>query len=63
MTEQDLVNLKAAYASGVKMVREGDTWIEYQSAQDMRNAIKYAEAELGKVTRPKTQYVTTSQGY
>lgn len=46
-TLDQLNNLKKAYARGVLRVREGDTWIEYQSMQQMRKAIADIEAELG----------------
>jgi hypothetical protein len=31
----------------VLRVREGDTWVEYQSMSDMRQAILSIESELG----------------
>lgn len=50
-----LAKLKAAYARGVLRVREGDTWVEYQSMKDMRAAINDIEAELGieRDSRPR----------
>lgn len=46
-THDDLANLKKAYARAVLRVREGDTWVEYQSMSHMRQAIADMEAELG----------------
>ncbi|SEG12512.1 phage head-tail joining protein [Marinobacterium lutimaris] len=46
-TTDQLANLKKAYARGVLRVREGDTWIEYQSMKQMREAIELMETELG----------------
>ena len=48
MTKSDLEELEKAYYRGVLKVREGDTWIEYQSMKDMRIAIRDAKAELSK---------------
>jgi ERCC4-type nuclease len=46
-THEQLASLKKAYARGVLRVREGDTWVEYQSMKQMREAIALMEAELG----------------
>lgn len=46
MTPQLLEKLKKAYYSGVLEVREGDSWLRYQSASSMRRAIEDAENEL-----------------
>lgn len=46
-TTDQLANLKKAYARGILRVREGDTWVEYQSMKDMRIAIANMESELG----------------
>nr|WP_067285748.1 hypothetical protein [Marinobacterium profundum] len=45
-TLDQLASLKKAYARGVLRVREGDTWVEYQSMVQMRRAIADMEAEL-----------------
>lgn len=45
-TLDDLAALKKAYARGVLRVREGETWVEYQSMVQMRRAIADIEAEL-----------------
>lgn len=45
-TLDQLASLKKAYARGVLKVREGDSWVEYQSMKDMRIAIGEMEAEI-----------------
>lgn len=40
-THEQLANLKKAYARGVMRVREGDTWVEYQSMRQMAQAITH----------------------
>ena len=54
-TLEDLAALKKAYARGVLRVREGDTWIEYQSMREMKIAIDLIETELNveRATRPR----------
>jgi len=63
MTTSDLENLKKAYYRGVLKVREGDTWIEYQSMKDMRIAISDAEAEISNSKPSGSRIVTVSNGY
>lgn len=47
MWTQDLLDkLKVNYASGVLRVREGDSWLEYQTSDQMLEAINRIEAEL-----------------
>jgi hypothetical protein len=46
-TTDQLASLKKACARGVLRVREGDTWVEYQSLKQMRETIAMIEAELG----------------
>ena len=61
---QDLLNkLKTAYYTGVLKVREGDTWLEYNSMKEMRIAIADAEAELAGGKPKGTRLVSTSKGY
>ena len=63
MTQTQLDKLKNAYARGVLKVREGDTWIEYQSMKEMRIAIQDIQTEIAG-TKPKgARLVTTSKGY
>ena len=65
MTQEMLDRLKKAYYSGVLKVREGDTWVEYQSLKQMRVAMQDAENELaGEGKTPKgTRLARTSKGY
>lgn len=63
-TQDQLTKLKAAYARGVLRVREGDTWVEYQSMSSMRQAINDMESEISTGGRPKgTRLATVSKGY
>lgn len=58
MYTYDMLNrLKAAYARGVQRVREGDTWVEYQSMSHMRQAIADIEAELQRGNKKRPQGV------
>lgn len=61
----DLANLEKAYARGVLRVREGETWVEYQSADDLWNAIQRLRSELGvEGKRPSgTRRVSVNKGY
>jgi hypothetical protein len=63
MTATDLDKLKKAYYRGVLKVREGDTWVEYQSMKDMRIAINDAEAELANLKPTGARLVRTNKGY
>lgn len=56
-TLDQLASLKKAYARGVLRVREGDTWVEYQSMTQMKNAIELIERELGIVNENKPRGV------
>lgn len=65
MAEQEqLKKLEAAYYSGVLKVREGDTWVEYQTATQMKTAIDDLRNKLSS-TKPKgTRFVRfTNKGY
>lgn len=62
-TQTQLDALKDAYFQGVLKVREGDTWIEYQSMKDMRIAIADAETELANSKPTGARVVSTSTGY
>lgn len=63
MTQFDLDELKKAYFRGILKVREGDTWLEYQSMKDMRIAISDAEREMSGFKPSGTRIVRTSNGY
>lgn len=63
-TQAELDRLKKAYRSGVLKIREGDTWIEYQSMRQMKLAIDDMEAELAGYNKPRgTRVARTSKGY
>lgn len=67
MTQEELDRLRKAYYSGVLKVREGDTWVEYQSLKQMRVAMRDAENELangGEGKAPQgTRLARTGKGY
>jgi len=62
-TQAQLTELKNSYARGILKIREGDTWIEYQSMKEMRTAIQDIEAELTGSKPSGSRLVTTSKGY
>ena len=64
-TASQLQKLKDAYSRGVLEVREGDSWIKFQSLSDIRQAIKDIEQELdGSNAAPKgPRLVSIKQGY
>ncbi len=62
-TQLHLNELKDAYARGVLKVREGDTWVEYQSMKDMRIAISEIEKQLSNNRPSGSRLVSTSKGY
>lgn len=66
-TIEQLDNLKAAYASGVLKVRNGDDWVEYNSMREMRLAIIDMEADIKASStggRPRgPQRVMINRGY
>ncbi|AUR84115.1 head completion adaptor [Vibrio phage 1.049.O._10N.286.54.B5] len=66
-TTEQLTDLKAAYASGVLKVRNGDDWLEYNSMREMRLAIQDIEADIAAAAaggKPSgTRLVSVSRGY
>ncbi|AHK11736.1 head-tail connector [Shewanella sp. phage 1/44] len=66
-TLEQLAALKAAYASGVLKVRNGDDWLEYNSMREMRLAISDITAEIAAANaggKPSgTRLVSVSRGY
>jgi len=62
-TQSQLNELKEAYSRGVLKIREGDTWVEYQSMKEMRNAIAEIEKELSGSRPMGSRLVSTSKGY
>jgi hypothetical protein len=63
MTLDQLNRLKESYASGILKIREGDTWVEYNSMKEMRIAIQEAEREMSSVAPKGTRLTKTSNGY
>ena len=63
-TQVELNLLKKNYAKGVLEIREGDTWLKFNSMKDMRVAIKDVESELlGSRPSPGVRLTSTSKGY
>ncbi len=63
-TQVELNLLKKNYAKGVLEIREGDTWLKFNSMKDMRVAIKDVESELlGSRPAPGVRLTSTSKGY
>lgn len=63
MTQEQLKDLKDSYYQGILKVREGDTWVEYQSMNLMRVAIRDAEAELVGGKPKGSRLISTGKGY
>jgi|GEM_PF-6871018 len=62
--QTQLQKLEAAYYSGVLKVREGDTWVEYQTATQMKTAIDDLRARLSNTVPKGTRFVKfTNKGY
>jgi hypothetical protein len=62
-TELQLNDLKDAYARGVLKIREGDTWVEFQSMKEMSIAISEIEKSLSNTRPSGSRLVTVSKGY
>lgn len=63
-TSEQLATLKAAYANGIMRVREGETWVEYQSMAAIRTAIADIERELNINSKPQgTRVARINLGY
>jgi hypothetical protein len=63
MTQNDLDELEKAYFRGILKVREGDTWVEYQSMKDMRIAIQDAKITLQGGKPSGVRIVRVNTGY
>lgn len=63
--QAQLEKLEAAYYSGVLKVREGDTWVEYQTATQMKGAIDDLRRQITSSKIPRgTRFVSlSSKGY
>ena len=62
-TQVQLNELEDAYSRGIMKIREGDTWVEYQSMKDMRIAINEMKRELFNSTPVGTRLASTGKGY
>lgn len=62
-TATELAKLEQAYARGVLKVREGDTWLEYQSMKEMATAIDRLRSEIGGNRPSGSRRVSVSKGY
>lgn len=64
-TEAHRQALKEAIASGARLVKFGERWMEYQSVDQMRQALSLVEAELagsnGQTVRRQIR-ISTSKG-
>lgn len=62
-TQTQLDELKKAYARGVLKIREGESWVEFQSMKEMRIAIKDIEAEISGNKPVGARLTSTGKGY
>ena len=65
VTRAHLAELERNYAKGVLRVREGDTWLEFQSRDDMKKTIDDLRIELNmKGAAPQgSRRVSVRKGY
>jgi hypothetical protein len=64
-TYDDLANLQKALASGEKIVRFGDRWIEFRSVEELKQAIAEVKADLrtNEGTRRRQIRIFTESGF
>lgn len=63
-TIDEIAEAKRRLLANVLRVREGNTWVEYGSASELRQAIKDAEAEMIGSTKPRgTRFIEVNSGY
>lgn len=63
-TKAEIAEAKKRLLQNVLRVREGNTWVEYGSANELRQAIKDAEADVAGSNKPRgTRMVTVGSGY
>ncbi len=67
VTQTDIDNLNAALASGEKIVRIGDKWVEYRSPESIitaRNDLqKQLDAETGTSRKRVVYHTQSGRGY
>jgi hypothetical protein len=62
-TQQQLDDLKAAYASGVLTVRHGENMVTYQTMGEMEKAIANIEAQVNAKRGPRLATYPTDRGF
>lgn len=63
-TTEQLQKLKDAYARGVLEIREGDSWVKFNTLSAMREAIQVMESELTSGPVPRgSRLVRVNKGY
>lgn len=62
-TQADLDLLKKNYARGVLEIREGNTWMKFNSMKEMRITIRDIEIELSGNRPSGARLTSTSKGY
>lgn len=64
-TAEQLTTLRNMYAKGVLRIREGETWIEFNSLSELRKAITDIENQINNPGgRPQGSYrITVNKGY
>lgn len=63
-TESQIEAAEQRLLQNVLRVREGDSWVEYGSARELRNAINYAKAQLANKNVPRgSRYASIGNGY
>lgn len=65
-TQSDIDTLKSALASGVQTVELADRRVTYRSLDELKEAIRMAEAELGVTpdrVKPRFAFPMTGKGF
>ncbi len=62
-TQTQIDALKAAIASGVLIVRHGDTWTTYRSLNEMMRVLASMEAEANAGSRPRRTVAQFDKGF
>ena len=63
-TKAEIAEAKKRLLQNVLRVREGNTWVEYGSAKELRQAIIDAEADVEGSNKPRgTRMVTVGSRY
>lgn len=63
-TEAQIAQAEQRLLKNVLRVREGNTWVEYGSARELREAINYAKAQLSQSNTPRgSRFAQIKSGY